>query len=211
MHMINKNREGVTLIILIVTIIVLVIIVGVTLNYGLSEIHDVYNKKTESELSIVQEAIMQRYALTKSSNQLGMIADPIESDVLKSNDVNRPNGFVGRRIADPKTSIIDEGFSEVTLMSDYSKNDADKKYEEYYYLLDENDLQELGVEKGENSEESDGTNTERSYIVNYLTGEVFDIDNKKYYKTSSSEGNPIYTQPTDISTQDNKTYDFNDD
>ena len=61
--MMEKNNSGVTLVALVVTIIVLFIILGITLNYGLSELHDVSNKKMESELGIIQEAIMQRYAL----------------------------------------------------------------------------------------------------------------------------------------------------
>ena len=221
MQMISKNRDGVTLIALIVTIIVLTIILGISLNYGLSELHNVANKKTESELSIVQEAVMQRYALVKSSNLLGIEAAPIaenkpaakstDTDYATNTEKSRPEGFVGTRIADPKMSITDQGFGTVVLRSNYAANTTGLTYEQYYYLLDENDLLELGIEKGDDTKISNEIAIKnRSYIVNYLTGEVFDIANKKYYKTDMSSDDPVYTQPTSI-TMDQREYDFNDD
>ena len=208
MQMIKENRKGITLISLIISIIVLSIILGITINYGLTELHDVENKKMESELSIVQEAIMQRYALVKASNQLGISANSITENKALSDDANRPKGLIGTRIAKTQ-SIIDYGFSGVTLMSNYT---PESTYEEYYYLLDEEDLLELGIKKGDDTEISeDTTPKERSYIVNYLTGEIFDIANKKYYKTDMTNDDPVYKQPTKITTSDNKVYDFNDD
>ena len=44
MQRINRNDKGVTLMVLTVTIVVLLIILGITLNYGISEINDVSNK-----------------------------------------------------------------------------------------------------------------------------------------------------------------------
>ncbi|MBR1540965.1 MAG: hypothetical protein IJ629_07530 [Clostridia bacterium] len=221
MQMISKKRDGVTLIVLIITIIILTIIMGISLNYGLSEVHNVANKKTESELAIVQEAVMQRYALVKSANQLGVKAEAISMNkpAAKSTDIDyetnkektRPEGFVGTRIADPQTSIINQGFSTVALRSNYVVNSADLTYEQYYYLLDENDLIELGIKKDDDTKISnDIIIKNHSYIVNYLTGEVFDIANKKYYKTDISSDDPIYTQPTSI-TMDQREYEFNDD
>lgn len=94
MQMINKNSRGITLISLVITIITLMIILSITLNYGLSELHDVSNKKKESELAIVQEAVMQRYALVKSYNQLGIKAEHIEKSTTLEEDTGRPKGFV---------------------------------------------------------------------------------------------------------------------
>ena len=204
MQRINRNDKGVTLMILTVTIVVLLIILGITLNYGVSEIHDVSNKKMESELEIVQEAIMQRYALVKSEGQLGINAPSINSNT--STEPTRPSGLVGTRIAD-SSYIKTQGFTEVTPIIEYSSGTNNKNFEDYYYLLTENDLRDLEIEKGDNSNESGSK--ERSYIVNYSTGEVFDVGNKKYYQTGSNNGDLVYKQPTNVVT-DTQNYEFND-
>ena len=205
MQRINRNDKGVTLMILTVTIVVLLIILGITLNYGVSEIHDVSNKKMESELEIVQEAIMQRYALVKSEGQLGIKAPVISSNT--QTEANRPSGLVGTRIAN-SSYIETQGFSGVEPMITYSSGENNKNFEDYYYLLNENDLRDLEIEKGDNPNESGSK--ERSYIVNYSTGEVFDVGNKKYYQTGANNGDLVYKQPTNVVT-DTKNYNFNDD
>ena len=204
MQRINRNDKGVTLMILTVTIVVLLIILGITLNYGVSEIHDVSNKKMESELEIVQEAIMQRYALVKSEGQLGIKAPSISSNT--QTETTRPSGLVGTRIAN-SSYIETQGFSGVEPMITYSSGENNKNFEDYYYLLNENDLRDLEIEKGDNPNESGSK--ERSYIVNYSTGEVFDVGNKKYYQTGSNNGDLVYKQPTNVVT-DTKNYEFND-
>ena len=207
--MMEKNNSGVTLVALVVTIIVLFIILGITLNYGLSELHDVSNKKMESELGIIQEAIMQRYALVKSSNQLGIVpTTKISSNTLLANDTGRPSGFIGTRLAN-SNDIANNGFT-VTPECEYSSSSSDIPFEKYYYLLTQSDLITLGVEKGADTAVSDDlTPKERSYIVNYFTGEVFDIANKKYYKTDSTNDEQVYTKPTAVNI-DSKNYVFDD-
>lgn len=208
--MLRKNNKGVTLAALVTTIIVLFIIFGITLNYGLSEIHDVANKKTESELGIIQEAIMQRYALVKSSNQLGIVpSSTISNNTTLENDTGRPKGFLGTRLYSSQ-EISSNGFSGVTPLKEYDRNNNTIPYEQYYYLLTQNDLLTLGVEKGAETNVSDDvTPKDRSYIVNYYTGEVFDVANKKYYKTDTSNDDLIYKQPTSVNI-DSKNYVFDD-
>ena len=203
MQKINKNEKGVTLIALTVTIIILFILAGISIQYGVAETKTIKNKKFESELSIVQEAVMQRYALVKSQNSLGIRANPIDEDKRLEDDDGRPAGFSGTRLA--SSSILAEnGFEDVEPVVTYNAGADDKKYEEYYYLLDENDLAGLGIKKGKNK------NPERIYIVNYSTGEIFDITNKKYYFTRTQNADPVYTRPS-INTTSEKVYDFNDD
>ncbi len=212
MQRISKNRDGVTLVMLVITIIVLVIILSITLNYGLSELHDVANKKTESELSIVQEAVMQRYALVKSQNQLGKKPTNNSQNKELGDDTGRPEGFVGTRLVNT-SEVLSRFGSSVSPLKNYTSEDTDLTFEEYYYVISEDNgaLLELGIEKGDDSAISDDvTSKKREYIVNYLTGEIFDIANKKYYKTDMTNDDPVYTQPTQI-TMENKTYDFNDD
>lgn len=103
------------------------------------------------------------------------------------------------------------GFTDVTLRSTYTKDDDDKKYEEYYYMLNEDDMNSLSIEKGDDSRISNEvTPKNRSYIVNYLTGEIFDVASKKYYKTDIKNDDLVYTQPTQINMVE-KYYNFSDD
>ena len=70
-------------------------------------------------------------------------------------------------------------------------------YEQYYYILDENDLRTLGIQKGDVP--TDGTSKSRSYIVNYSTGEVFDVANKKYQTDGNVTNESIYLEGTSSS------------
>lgn len=203
MQKINENRNGVTLIALTVTIIILFILAGISIQYGVAETKTIKNKKYESELSIVQEAIMQRYALVRSQHSLGITAAAINEDTKYEDDEGRPSGFFGTRLAN-SNAIAENGFENIEPVITYSAGADDKKYEEYYYLLDETDLVGLGIKKGKNS------GTDRNYIVNYSTGEIFDITNKKYYFTRTQNPEPVYTRPT-INATSEKNYDFNDD
>lgn len=206
----SKNNKGVTLVALVTTIIVLFIIFGITLNYGLSELHDVANKKTESELGIIQEAIMQRYALVKANNQLGLTpSSAISANTALEGDTGRPEGFLGSRLAN-SNEIVNNGFPESDIEVKYSNGDISIPFEKFYYLLTQSDLLALGVEKGAETNVSDDvTPKERSYIVNYFTGEVFDIANKKYYKTDENSEEYVYTKPTGVNV-DSKNYFFDD-
>jgi type II secretory pathway pseudopilin PulG len=207
MQRINSNK-GITLISLVVTIIVLSIILSITIKYSVSTIYEVKNEKMESELSLVQEAIMQQYALAKSENKLGIIADKINSDTSLTYDSNRPSELVGTRIADSGTITNQiSGISENPLIK-YTKNQADLTYEKYYYSLNQADLITIGIEKDDTTDTSDTT---IKYIVNYLTGEVFDIENKTYYITDYNDSeDSIYLQGTNSSIN-SKEYNFSDD
>ena len=206
MQKISRSNRGVTLIALIITIIVMIIILGVTLNSGLMGLNDVANRRIESELGIVQEAIMQRYALLKSSNQLEIIpSTTVYSNITLPNDTERPSGLIGTRLYS-SDEVSKNGF-DVNLLNEYTPNDK-IPFEKYYYLLTEEDLLTLGVKKGDNKKLSD--DYKESYIVNYFTGEVFNISNKTYFKTNSKNNELVYTQPTDVGDY-TKNYDFNDD
>ena len=199
MQMKKNGKKGVTLVALVITVIVLILILGMTLRYDLSGIHNVENKKLESELAIVQEAIMQRYALAKSSNKLGIIAIPIiQPQAFKNEEASaRPKEFVGERLSSVE-DIRSKGFGDVDFEIEYYGNDDQMTYEEYYYLIGENDLADLGIEKGDSYANKSSDSQERQYIVNYLTGEVFDVRKQRYYKTNISDSDPIYRKPTQV-------------
>ena len=176
------------------------ILAGITLNFGLSTIYEVTDDRTGTELAMVEQALVQQYTLLITQNQDDRIATEISENVLLEDDTDRPEILIGTRIADVST-LNSYGFAKYIV--DYI-NTSDMTYEEYYYLLDQSDLEALGVKY--NSEE-DQENQERSYIVNYSTGEVFDIVNKIYETTED----PIYLEGTDSNSKiDTETYNFTD-
>lgn len=196
MHIYVKNN-GVTLVILAIVIIVLMIIVGVSLNSGLSSADEVADDRTGTELSIVEQAVIEQYTLLLTENQDGKIATKILEDVSLEDDIDRPSTLIGTRIANVST-LNSYGFNQYLV--DYSDTD-DMKYEDYYYFLDESDLEELGISDNKSDEEIQN----HSYIVNYSTGEVFDTKNKKYYTSKD----PIYLDGTN-SKINTETYNFTD-
>ncbi|MCI8310403.1 MAG: type II secretion system protein [Clostridia bacterium] len=198
------NNKGVTLIILVVTIIVLMILATIAVNYGISSIREVQNNKIESELTIVQGAIIQQYTLLKSKNGLNKQAKVITTDKPLASDADRPKDLIGTRIADTIT-IENEGFNKhLVNYSSSSSTQSNLKYEQYYYKLDENDLRTLGIKKG-----AEEYSIEYEYIVNYSTGEIYDMGNKQYFQTDYTNSSPVYLEGTD-SKIENQNYVFND-
>ena len=194
MQIFSKD-SGITLVMLVVTIIVLLIIVGITLTFGISNVDRVIDNRTATELSVIEQAVIQQYTLLISENQDGIKATEISEDTLLEDDTERPLVLIGTRIADIST-LISNGFEDYLI--DYTDK-SNMTYEEYYYFLDEDDLEAIGIEN--NSEEIAG----RSYIVNYSTGEVFDIENKTYYTSKDS----VYLEGTN-SKIEGETYNFTD-
>ena len=175
------------------------ILVGITLNFGLSSVDDVTDDRSRTELAMVEQAIVQQYTLLLTQNQDGKIATEISSNVLLEDDTDRPETLVGTRIANVST-LNSYGF--VQYIVDYI-NKADMTYEEYYYLINQSDLEKLGVTYSDANKE----HQERSYIVNYSTGEVFDIVNNIYQTTED----PIYLDRADSNSKiDTETYNFTD-
>jgi type II secretory pathway pseudopilin PulG len=202
MQMMRKD-SGVTLVALVITIVVLFIILSITVNYGLSTIHQVSNEKIESELSIVQEALIQNYTLLRSTGETGI--KPSSTTSITDDDTKKPSELIGTRIVNI-SELTGVGFTEYRVSYE---NISDLTYEQYYYKLNEDDLALLGIEKGSDVDVTNTTSKDVSYIVNYSTGEVFDIGNKKYYDTDTYDTNAVYTSPSD-STVTLDSYDFSE-
>ncbi len=205
MQKISKKNDGITLIALIITIILILVLVAVTINYSITTINESKNDKVEGELSMVQASLIQQYVLMQTKEKDGKIATEITEDVVLKNDVGRPQELVGTRLA-TLTELISNDFTEYLV--DYTKENM--TYEEYYYLLNEEDLQKLGIL---NDSVAVTKGYKRVYIVNYSTGEVFDMTNKKYYVTeenSTENGNSIYINGTINSKSNQTTYNFTD-
>lgn len=192
-----KDNKGITLLILVVTIIVLIIITTIAINYGTSTIKETTEQKIESELSLLQTGIFQKYLLLKSKNKTGIIATPISSNMAEESDSLRPKELIGTRLSDTK-QITNNGFQNP--LKNYNAEDENLTYEEYYYYIGQDDLIKLGISKPDDSFNND---TDYKYIVNYSTGEVYDIENNHYYNNS------VYLNGTDTKVKEDN-YNFID-
>lgn len=201
-----KKDKGITLMSLVITIIVLGIIAASAITYNITVIREARNEKIKIELSVVQEAIVQQYALLKSKNKTGIkVKSPVlttggrlANTVKASEDVNRPEELIGTRICNTDKMKNIYGFENNKIT--FSINEQKEySYEEFYYLLEEEDLLKLGIKKDEEENLSDDeSNTVHSYIVNYLTGEVYDLENETYYEEGYTEADePAYLEGTD--------------
>ena len=204
-----NNKDGITLIALVITISVLLILLSIVVYNGLSNVKHVVNNKLEIELALVQNAVIQQYTMAKTKGDLNVKVDNsminnMDSNsigIKKDDDINRPESFVGTRIYNID-KLNENGFE------DYLINNIDEmiNYEDYYYLLTAEDLEEIGIEGTEQYEEGQ----KPSYIVNYATGEVFDVIKKEYYNENTNLDNEkIYLEGTDSKIKE-KEYDFTD-
>ena len=207
-----KDSKGITLVVLVITVIVLLILATITIRYGIEEVHEVSNKKMETDLKVVQQSIMQRYALLQSKGLLNIKAPDINNDASIQDSSET-------RVADPKKTLDIYSFpTDIKLKSDYTASDsvsysATYSFEAYYYLLDENDLSDLGITAESNFQSSDLYASEQyKFMVNYSTGEVFDIANKRYWDNKYLNDLFIYDQPANVSVDlDSQNYVFSDD
>lgn len=170
-----RSEKGVTMIALVVTIVALLIIAVVSITQGTQTVTEVENKKTMTELSNVQQAIFERYVLLKSyGSERQVPTTVITDDIILDDDIDRPLELLGTRIAS-NSNLEKYGFINYKIT--YT---TDMPYESYYYLLAKEDLNELGIS------EKNSKNENYSYIVNYSTGEVFDLEHIIYIDEYSS-------------------------
>ena len=78
-------------------------------------------------------------------------------------------------------------------------------YENYYYEITKEDLKVLKI----GDDDYAAFPRDRSYIVNYSTGEVFDTQNRIYKEVDSAESEPIYLPGTNTKVE-NPDYTFDD-
>ena len=204
-----KKNSGVTLISLIITIITFLIIISITVDYGVSTLHEATNEKLEAELSLVQEAVIQRYSLVKTLKEDGKFPNNLSynGSITLANDPDRPKLLVGSRIN--KVEDLDSN-EFTTRLIDYTDK-SKLTYEQFYYLLSQSDLENLGIEKSDTDQTGASQSTNRSYIVNYFTGEVYDVVNRKYYATDANPTpDSVYLEGTSGSNEVTN-YNFSDD
>ena len=218
-----NNESGVTLIMLAVTILVLLILAGSSLYIGLNSISKVDDKNQTATLYMVQEVVMGQYSKAKVTGQTGIKVDP-------SHPENRPSTYFGEIITNVRAIELPEGDGrEATdvFEKDYlNLSDPNLTYDDLYYKLRPKELSMLGITdvvievQGQHNTVGEGSNDEQDrihyrnlheYIVNYSTGEVYDLTDRK-----DSSGKMLYIKGdigTDSETSNvlkDKTYNFDD-
>ena len=213
-----SNESGVTLIMLSVTILVLLILAGSSLYIGLNSITKVEDKNQTSTLYMVQEVVMGQYSKAKVTEQTGLKVDPSHLE-------NRPATYFGEIITSVNDIDIPAGENgETRLGSDifekqyFSLSDPNITYDDLYYKLRPEELSMLGITdvvievQGQTSQDkSIKYRNLHEYIVNYSTGEVYDLTDKE-----DSSGKLLYikgnigTNSETSHVLEDKTYNFDD-
>lgn len=177
-----KNEEGITFIVLVTTIVVLLIIAAISVNLGLEGVDNTSDKQDMSTLHMVQQAVLEQYAMANSLN----VAEKTDESLVS-------NLYYGTKI-DDITKINIDLLTAASITSpfpsedDYKNNvvnNPDAKNEDYYYRLKTADLKKLKiVSPGDLEENATTEETIDTYIVNYRTGEVY---NETKQLTKSNE------------------------
>ena len=157
-----KEEKGITLIALIITIIVLIILAGVSIGEISSRKNSVNESKDTtafSELTKIQQAVMETYLKYKQFRNI---------NVLKG---------IQMTYADTVSEFNQLESTESLKVLSYDEN-SETKPEIYYYKLQKEHLTEMGLNNINNDDE---------YIVNYSSGEVFNITQRK-----TANGNALY-------------------
>lgn len=117
------ESKGITMISLIITIIVLLIISGIGIGFGTNIIEDSKDSKLNSELMIVQHAILEQYT--------------------KYNTTKDTSYLVGNKLDINTVKLIanEMGIELVNIPNTYDKKD--------YYRLDKASLLDMGIQNSE--------------------------------------------------------------
>lgn len=115
-----KTQKGITLVSLVITIIILLIISSIGINFGISGINSTKDSKLESELNMVQHAILEQYTKYKTTKDIVyLVGNKVQKEQL--------NGITQEL-----------GITLVNIPDTYSNKD--------YYKLDKASLKEIGIQ-----------------------------------------------------------------
>lgn len=162
MKNIVKSQKGITLMALVITIIVLLIIAGIGIGEIIGNSGDI--NQTEDVLAL---------------SELKKIQQAVLENYIKYKQVGNENLFIGDYV---ENSIAQQELSEIKPGELLKANTQDSNLENMYYKVTAGKLKLLGL---------DNINNKDEYIVNYSTGEVFNITKKK---TAQNEALYIYAK-----------------
>lgn len=159
-----KDNKGITLMALIITIIVLTILTGIGIGVSTGmrgNINESKEAMATAELSKIQQAVLENYIKYKQMNQERFLkGEAISYDyaLKKFNQLGLDSNQKLKAASYDTTTAGDPSL--------------------FYYKLDKMHLKEMGLQNINNNNE---------YIVNYSSGEVFNITQKK-----TASGNVLY-------------------
>lgn len=143
-----SNQNGITLTALVITIIVLLILTTIGIGVSGSVKRNIAESKDAvalSDLSFVQQAVMETYIKYKQTGNENILIGTIVENSVAQEELTKIDNTLILKKAESSTS------------------------EEKYYKLQKTELESIGVSNTDDDE----------YIVNYSTGEVFNITQRK--------------------------------
>lgn len=150
-----KEEKGITIIALVITIILLLILIGISIGEILKRKNSVNESKDQiavTELTKIQQAVMETYIKYKQLGNENVLKGTQMTYAAALSDFNQLGSGQSLKI---NTSYDNEEVVDASI---------------FYYKLQKANLAELGLSNINNNDE---------YIVNYSTGEVFNITQKK--------------------------------
>ena len=118
-----KTQKGITLVSLVITIIILLIISSIGINFGINGINSTKDSKLESELNMVQHAVLEQYTKYKTIKDIAYL--------------------VGNKVSEEQLNGVTEelGITLVNIPDTYANKD--------YYKLAKASLKEIGIQETE--------------------------------------------------------------
>ena len=160
-----QEKSGITLIALSVTIVVLTILAGVSIGASKGMKSNINRSKeitAMSDASKIQQAVIETY--------------------IKYRQMKNSTFLKGTKITYAEAKSIESNFQEIdssiSLKETQNYDEIEIEDGKYYYKLTKSDLEALGLSNIDSKDE---------FVVNYSTGEVFNISNPK-----TALGNAVY-------------------
>lgn len=167
MNNIVKSQKGITLMALVVTIIILLIIAGI----GIGEIagNGGNINQTEDVMAL---------------SELKKVQQAVLETYIKYKQLGNENVLIGTRIS---WDIAQDELHAIKSGLELKTNGSQQSKEYGYYELNREHLNNIGL---------DNIHNDDKYIVNYSTGEVFNITQKK-----TAKGDILYVYAEDLRNQ----------
>ena len=194
-----KSEKGVTMVTLIVTVIVTFILIGTGLSATYTGITNARNNKMMAELGIVSQAVTERYSMAVAVNKTNVSTGSQTVEFWVGSPIEPSEIWNESGLTNDSSQYQNDAISQECLKAfeDYSQKETIEYQEDYYYLLTQESLSEIGINE-----------SDYNYIVNYKTGEVYNATKKM-----TSKLHLLYTQSTLLNNSNEKTEDtetFND-
>lgn len=185
-----RDSKGITIIALIITIIIMIILATISIKYGFKSINSTQDSVIESGLETVQQALIQQHTKANTIEKNDKDADFSNTSDKYYIGTPQDKDEIKRLLENYGVKSDSNKFN--LLNFDYTKDDYNStKNDDIYYKLESSDLEKLGIDDAKG----------REYLVNYSTGEVWDLTNIKYNNGNYAYINGIGTE-LEISKED---------